>query len=68
MMIASPSGASSGPMSLRSTPASRSFALAARSIATMPPREVPTTTTRVEPEMVEELDHVARLDGDVVVA
>jgi hypothetical protein len=45
MIAASPSAMISGPTSFRITPASRSFAVAASTMATSPPREVPRIVT-----------------------
>jgi hypothetical protein len=45
MIAASPSVMISGPTSFRITPESRSFAVAASTMATSPPREVPRIVT-----------------------
>jgi hypothetical protein len=48
-MAASPSSSITGPMSFRHTPVSRSFAVAASTMAISPPREVPSTAVRSIP-------------------
>jgi hypothetical protein len=66
MIAASPSVMISGPTSFRITPASRSLAIAASTMATSPPREVPRIVTFGKLQMIEQRQHIRRLLRDLV--